>query len=131
MKIGEAIAAIAATGALKLVLKLCSSLELVPLSHWEWGSSTGSTIGYISSIGAAAIGSQVVAQSKTRRCWLLGIGVLGLLASWVSYNWMSVTPPTENTRWLTGTPGQALFFVVYLSFGWTVALVVKFFSGKK
>jgi hypothetical protein len=115
------------TACLKAILQACSTLDLVPLRIWGWQDGSSQGVTYISCISSAAIAAQLPFRTNRVRWIATAIGVIILISTWIAYSSLTNYFPTPEMLWITGFPAQFLLFMTYISFGWTVALVIGFY----
>jgi len=120
---------VAATPVLQAILNFAGLLKLVPLGHWGWNEDILLPITYVVATGSAAVACLWPAQSNRTKAILIGVGLLVLLASLGVYTWVSTSPP-KDILWLYDAAGYVSFFLTYISFGFVVARVTKFFTQR-
>ena len=121
---------VAATPALQAILNLVGLLKLAPLAHWGWDENIVLPITYVVATGAAAIACLWSAKTNFDKARLLIVGIVFLLGSLYGYMWVVTTPPTLTNLWWYDVIGYTTFFLTYLSFGFVVARMTKFFTQK-
>lgn len=120
--------AVAATPALQAILNTLGELKLEPLAHWGVSSHDLLPATYIVSAGSAAIACLWNARTKRKQALLIAVGLLLFVISWVGYRWISNSPPDIRFLLLYDCLGCFSFVLTYISFGFLVARVVKFFA---
>ncbi len=112
--------------ALVLFLKYLKLFDLRPMGHWSFDAAPASFL-------AAAVGA-VLAFYPLRPRWrvinlFLGLGLF--LASLYFYDLVARVPPTQANKALYNLGAYSTYFLCYLSFGFSIAHICKFFTQQK
>ena len=122
------ILAVGATPALQAILNALGQLKLEPLAHWGISQQALLPATYVVSAASAAIACLWSAKTKLRQMLLIAVGLVFFIISWAGYHWVSSSPPEIGSVLLFDWLGCLSFILTYVSFGFLVARVVKFFA---